>query len=160
MKQFVAVIGNRNSGKSTVIKSLTGCSSSSYRGFVEDDDTKRRIYVICSSPQELELNLSKFQKIIEKCVSDPNCQGLVMAIQPSHPTKRLSLDNIFAEVSDNAAFQLNAFLLNPGRKGPHPNTENIVFRLKKVSVRLKVLDGRRFSHINASIINRTTHIAS
>ncbi len=34
MKQFVAVIGNRNSGKSTVIKSLTGCSSSSYRGFV------------------------------------------------------------------------------------------------------------------------------
>ncbi len=160
MKQFVAVIGNRNSGKSTVIKSLTGCSSSSYRGFVHDDGTKRRIYVICSSPQELKLNPSKFRKIIEACVSDSFCQGLVMAIQPTHPTKRLSLEGIIAEVSSSGAFQLNAFLLNPGRKKPHPNTLEIVSRLKRISVRPEVLDGRRFSHINATIINRKTHIVN
>ena len=160
MKQFVAVIGSQNSGKSTVIKSLTGCPSSTFRGFVQDFDTKRKIYVICSSPQEHELKPSDFRKFVKRCREDNFSQGLIMAIQPSRPTKRLAIEDIFAEISGCGVFKLNAFLLNPGQKTPTQTTleADIVSRLKQFSLKPTVLSGRRFSYVNATIINRKTHI--
>jgi ABC-type phosphate/phosphonate transport system ATPase subunit len=34
-KKFIAVIGRRKAGKSTVIQSLTGCKNGAFRGRVE-----------------------------------------------------------------------------------------------------------------------------
>jgi GTP-binding protein EngB required for normal cell division len=53
MKTFILLIGASNSGKSTVIQSLTGCKSrTADSGYVVDYSTGRKIYVIVSSPQE------------------------------------------------------------------------------------------------------------
>ena len=118
MQQFIAIIGNRNSGKSTIIKSLTGCPNSSFRGFVRDGSTSRCVYVICSSPQERDLTLHEFQGILEKCASTSGCQGLVMAIQPTMPTRRLSMETIFRGIADSGAFRMHAFMINPGWDSP------------------------------------------
>ena len=159
LKQFIAVIGNRNSGKSTVIKSLTGCQNSTFRGLVEDILTSHSIYVVCSSPQERTMTLQKLRKILKACSSASNCRGLVMAIQPTSPTKRLSMETIFQEVASGSAFRSHAFLLAPGRDGSVPNTTSITTRLKPFKLKPAILDGGRFSMLNAQIINKRTHIA-
>lgn len=158
MQQFVAVIGNRNSGKSTVIRSLTSCPNSTFRGWVGDISTSQTIYVICSSPQERPMTLPELRKILKACASESNCRGLVVAIQPTSPTKRLSMETIFQEVASIGSFRSHAFILAPGRDGEAPNTATIAARLKPIEVNPIPLDGRRFSLINAQVINRKTHI--
>ncbi|SFB68914.1 GTPase domain-containing protein [Collimonas sp. OK412] len=159
MRKFVAIIGDRNSGKSTIIKSLTGCRTSSFRGSISDLSTGRSIYVICSSPQEHLLSLADFRKALKTSETDPNCQGIVMAIQPTVPRARLSMEAIFQVVATTANFQMHAFLLDPGRSGSLSNSNAIITRLKSYPTKHFLLNGERFSHINAQIINSKTRIA-
>ena len=101
MKKFIAVIGGHDAGKSTVIVSLTGCRYRSLQGPVIDELSKEKIYVIASSPQEKELSQEEssqkklsqkklFQDIISKVGQDKKYQGLIMAIEPSRPRRRIS----------------------------------------------------------------------
>jgi hypothetical protein len=159
VQQFVAIIGGRNSGKSTIIKSLTSCPNSGFRGFVYDRRTSRCIYVICSSPQECDLPLQEFRHILQECTLTPNCQGLVMAIQPTRPRTRLSMETILQEIVHTGAFRVHAFMIDPGWNGIHMDIGLLNNRLARFVRMPSVLDGRRFSMINAHHVNRRTHIA-
>ena len=158
MLRFVAVIGNRNSGKSTVIRSLTGCPNSAFRGEVKDITTGESVYVICSSPQELPLTTQELKTILKACTANPKCRGLVMAIQPTSPTKRLSMETIFQVVASLGYFQSHAFMLAPGRVGGSPDTTAIVARLKPLKLKPITLDGGRFAMLNAQVINKHARI--
>ena len=158
VQKFIAVIGNRNSGKSTIIRSLTGCPNSTFRGEVKDITTGESIHVICSSPQERPLTLQELRRILNACAANRKCRGLVMAIQPTSPTKRLSMETIFQEVFSLGFFQSHAFTLAPGRVSGSPNTAAIVTRLKPFKLKQIILDGGRFAMLNAQVINKRTHI--
>ncbi len=160
MQKFVAVIGTRNSGKSTVIKSLTGCPLSTFRGHVEDKTTGKTIHVLCNSPQETPLSRMQFRNVVQRAMKDPKSQGLVMAIQPTRPHTRLSLEDIFQEVVSTSAFELHAFILDPARNGGPSTSAAVLARLKAFRAKILVLDGQRFAHINAQLINRRTRVAS
>lgn len=159
MQKFVAVIGNRNSGKSTVIRSLTGCPNSTFRGEVEDITTGESIHVICSSPQERPLTLQELRRILKACTAKRKCRGLVMAIQPTSPTKRLSMEVIFQEVAASGSFQSFAFVLAPGRTGGSPDTAAIAARLKPLKLKPFTLDGGHFAMVNAQLVNKRSRIA-
>jgi len=159
VKKFVAVIAKTKAGKSTIIKSLTGCPSSNYRDFVEDKMTKRRIFVICGSPQEQDLSLDELKDILKMVDSDSNCTGIVMAIQPTEPTRRLSMEDIFGEVKAAGSFQINAFTIDPNWRDARLDT-SVAPRLSALSVNSQKLDGRRFSIVNAAAINQATNIAT
>ncbi len=149
MKPFIAVIGTRNAGKSTVIRSLTGCPTKSWRNVVKDKSTRRSIYAIASSPQEDPLDRERFREIIEQVARDESILGLVMAVQPSWPATRLSLEDIFQIVQGKLS--PTAVMLHPpynddGASSP----QSVQARLKPFGVTLTVLDGRRFAYLNAS----------
>ncbi len=158
MKPFIGVIARGKSGKSTIIKSLTGCGSSNYRDFLKDNLTGETILVICGSPQEEQLSLVKLRELLKLAADDPNCRGVVIAIQPTRPRTRLSMEQIFDAVINCGGFQLNAFVLDPERNGEPANTEVIVSRLSQFDPRIQKLDGQRFAGINARIINDATSV--
>jgi hypothetical protein len=126
---------------------------------VKDITTGESIYVICSSPQERPLTLQEFRKILKACTANTKCRGLVVAIQPTSPTKRLSMETIFQEVASSGYFQSHAFVLDPGRVGGSPNTAAIATRLKPFKLKPVALDGGRFAMINAQLVNKRTRIA-
>jgi len=156
MKPFVAVIAKGTSGKSTVIKSLTGCETSSFRGFLQDNLTGETILVICSSPQEQPISLAKVRELLKRAATDTNCRGVVMAIQPTRPRSRPSMEQIFEEAANFSVFQLHAFILDPKRSGESGNAEEVRVRLNKYGADITTLDGRRFASMNARIINDAT----
>ncbi len=150
MKPFIAVIGTRNAGKSTVIRSLTGCPTKSWRDVVKDKSTGRGIYAIASSPQEDPLDRERFREIVEQVARDESILGLVMAVQPSWPATRLSLEDIFQIVQGRLS--PTAVMLHPpyNDNGASPPAQSVQARLKPFGVTLIVLDGRRFAYLNAS----------
>ena len=92
MKKLVVVIGYKNSGKSTIIQSLTGCPTKSFCDFVIDEDTKNSVFVIASSPQEDPMTEEKLHQILDSVIAKGRCSGVVIAIQPTrmpaYPWKR------------------------------------------------------------------------
>jgi len=170
-KKFIAVIGNRNAGKSTIIVSLTGCPNRSYRGTVRGilDNEEKSIYVIASSPQEKALeeegraDLDAFQIILNRVIQEENCLGLVMAIQPNRPKVRPSLEDIIREVHNTEFFESFLFVLQPGRNDP-PEAQQIETeinrRLRDTGIVLSAqgLDGRRFAFLNAQDINQLSQL--
>ena len=166
MKKYIAVIGGRNAGKSTVIVSLTGCLHRSFQGRVIDNSSKENIYVIASSPQEKKLSQNEgnerneFQNILTQVGQDKKCRGLVMAIQPSRPRTRLSLEDIIQEVQDTNSFELYLFILEPRYSLP-PEEQLIIQvngRLENTGLVPQVLDGRRFAFLTARDINQTSQM--
>ena len=70
MKPFIGIIGYANSGKSSIIASLTGCLPSTYHGYVYDKKNDQSIWVYSSSPQENPVDKSQFEYRL-KAVSQP-----------------------------------------------------------------------------------------
>ena len=174
-KKFIAVIGNRNAGKSTIIVSLTGCPNRSYRGMVRGilNNEEKSIYVIASSPQEqrldkdgdgLESERKAFQSILTQIRQNSSCIGLVMAIQPiKKPTKRLSLEAIVKEVQKTKTFEPYLFVLQPDRNNSLESQQietEINRRLRDTGIVLDAqgLDGRRFAFLNARYINQLSQL--
>jgi len=158
-KPFVAVIGGRNSGKSTVIRSLTGARSGQFRGMVHDRATQETISVIGSSPQEQALTLQQLRSTLRTAMNNSRCRGIVCALQPSFPTKRLSLEQVLQEARA-LRFRIRVFVLDPGYKGARGHLEAVAARVRNVGFGSKALDGRRFAQVNAGTINRRTRIAA
>lgn len=158
MKPLVLVIGGRDSGKSTIIASLTGCPSHNYRGLVKDKTSGRQIYVVTSSPQEAGLTPAKFRGIL-RTVSRQDLIGIVMAIQPTRPYKRLSLEKIIQGAQRKGTLSIHAFVLDPPymRKGAIDTTVTRS-RLGALGVVPHSLDGRHFAHLNATEIKAITGI--
>src|SRR5271167_4108150 len=89
-KKVVLVVGRPNSGKSTVIQSLTGCNSSRFQGEIEDKKSKKKIYVIAASPEEKLIDGTGFnavnqtavlKAILNRVKTSPDFIGLVIAMQ-------------------------------------------------------------------------------
>jgi energy-coupling factor transporter ATP-binding protein EcfA2 len=160
MKEFVAVIGERNSGKSTIIVSLTGCKGITYQGKVFEANTHENVYVMASSPQESGMKLIRLVKILLDVLSDPLCRGLVMAIQPTDAQIRLSLKKILTVICRIGGYNQHLFVIDP-----HYNNTIVSQRaLSKHNSQLSVissaimLDGRRNALKSANDINNITHI--
>ena len=161
MKKFIGVIGKRNAGKSTVIVSLTGCKTRSYRNFVTDLSTDKNVYVIASSPQGRSLSLREFQKILIKVKRDGNCLGLVVAIQPIKPRLRLSLEIMIREVQRTNSFDSYLFILEPVRKGSKRDKSTLQAvnnHLRNSGLVPHILDGRKFAFVNAREINQKSKL--
>jgi energy-coupling factor transporter ATP-binding protein EcfA2 len=156
-KPFVGIIGPEKSGKSTLTKSLTGCPTNSYRGFLSDRHTGETLLIICDSPQEKSLTLADLRTMLKRAADDPSCRGVVIAIQPKSTRTRLSMEKIFEEARRHN-FQLNAFIIDPGYNGSSADSRNISSRLHHLPVRIEGLDGRRFAAVNVRIINDTTDL--
>jgi Fe-S cluster assembly ATPase SufC len=156
VKPFIAVIGGRKAGKSTVIQSLTGCPKRGHRGMVTDLTINKSIYVIASSPQEQGLEYELFKGILNRVVNEDSILGMVMAIQPTKPVKRLSLEDIFREVQSTGKLASTAVILHPpykkSKSSPDPNV--VRKRLKALNIDLHELDGRRFAHLNAATVRQ------
>ncbi|MBN1692605.1 MAG: hypothetical protein JW845_03520 [Dehalococcoidales bacterium] len=155
MKPLILLIGGINSGKSTIISSLTGCPSHNFRELVRDRSTGRQIYVISSSPQEDSLSQGELDQILETVHRRRRVIGLVISIQPTYPRTRLSLENIIQTVQVNSHFTIFAFILDP----PYSSDGSIdltdtINRLASFGVVSRYLDGRRFAYLNASDIRQ------
>ena len=159
LKPFVGVVGYANSGKSAVISSLTGCRNSTYRGLINNIQTNESILVYASSPQENPISKQEFIVSINSASMDPECRGVVCAIQPTKPRTRISIEDIYGEVVKNGKFKPFIFLLDPPRK---KNTRqggifgNISSRTKSISI--VKLNGEVFPYSNAEIIQNHTRI--
>lgn len=158
MKPFIAIIGNRDSGKSTVIRCITGAKFGQFRGTVMDKTTSRSIEVIGSSPQERSLSLVELRTLLTKAANTATCNGVVCALQPTIPTKRLSMEQVLQEARAHG-FHVYAFILDPEYSGATGHASIITLRLTNAGFTSRVVDGQRFAHINASMINGQTNIA-
>ena len=159
MKPFIAVIGSRNSGKSTIIRSLTGAKFGQFRGTIQDMATTRTIEVIGSSPQEKGLSLTDLRAVLKKAASNASCNGVVCALQPTFPSKRLSMEQVLQEAASHG-LKVYAYILDPEYAGSTGNAGPTAVRVKIAGFRSRILDARRFSQINAATISRHTKIAA
>lgn len=160
MSKFVAIIGERNSGKSTIIKSLTGYPKATGRGEIVDNATGQSVYVICASPQESrieEMNEVEFERILKKEIKNSMCNGVVCALQPTNPSKKMDLEKACL-LALKHGYTVSAFIVDPGYKGKAVGASAIQARLKKIGLTASVLDGRRFAHLNAVAVNRRSKI--
>jgi predicted kinase len=160
-KKFVAVIGYRKSGKSTIIRSLTGCESGSFVGEVRDVAAKLSVSVHAPSPQERgKTDKSVFDTHLQRCKRVHRIQGLISAVQPTVPSRRLSLEQMFG-LAHQRGFESYAFILEHPYKGAKiRNFENIKDRVVNIDpdARVFALDGRRFAILNAEAIRSRCRI--
>ncbi|MGQ0548178.1 MAG: hypothetical protein ACT4PY_00695 [Armatimonadota bacterium] len=122
-----------------------------------DLSTRRSLYVIASSPQEDPLGPDKFKEIVERVLSDDSILGLVMAVQPSRPRARLSLEDIF-EVVQGKLSPIAVMLHPPYKNGASPPPQSVQARLNPLGVTLTILNGQRFSYLNARDIRKLAAI--
>ena len=158
-KPFVAVIGNRNSGKSTIIRSLTGARTGQFRGTVTDKTTSRTIEVIGSSPQENPLSASDLRKILKGAASRLTCNGVVCALQHTNPRTRLSMEEVLHEAIAQG-FSVHAFVLDPDYSGNIGQEAVVITRLSRIGVIPIRIDSQRFAHLNAVLINKRSRVAA
>jgi len=156
MKRFVAVIGDPNSGKSTIIQSLTGCKNKTFRGCVKDHASGTEIEVVASSPQEKTISKRRLTRMFRRAAQRPQSAGLIMAIQPNQPHTRICMEDLFALARQ---FNLSpyAFVLSPGyqTQPSKGQTKKVEDRLVGYTTRINIVNGKRFSHLNAAIIRDT-----
>lgn len=150
MKPFVAIIGSEKSGKSTLIRSLTGCRTRSFCGVVTDLVSNQKIYVIASSPQEQDLSSDELDRILNQVWDDASILGIVMAIQPTRPIKHLSMEDIFQKVQATRAFSTFGVIIHPSyNASPAIDPDDVRRRLEALEVEFRTIDGRHFAHLNA-----------
>jgi len=158
MKPFVAIIGGKNSGKSTIICSLTGCPTRAFRNYVVDLASNLSIFVIASSPQEDPLTLARLNRILDRVASDRDCLGIVIAIQATKPYSRLSIEDIFEAVQATHEFNIFAYSLDPEYNGTQGTTPGLQTRLNSLGIHLNQLDARRFAFVSAADINLASRL--
>ena len=157
--KFIAVIGQRNAGKSTIIRALTACKTVGFRGPIEDLKTKKWIEVIASSPQERDMpNLAARMR---SAANDPNCLGIVAALQPSYPRTHILMEDVF-KIAQKHHAKCYAFAISqPYDENRADGVEiaDLEARLATSRIRLnrpmQSLDARRFAYLNAAIIQKT-----
>ncbi len=156
MKPFIAVIGGRNSGKSTIIRNLTGCRSGMFVGEIEEQLRNTKIYVVAYSPQEK--NPPKLLKTIFQTVADDQAiRGIAIAIQPRNTRTRPSMEDTIQLAQQIGGFDFHAFIIDPPyQQLDRINVVDVQKRLQAIGITsISVVDGRRFSHLTARDIQQT-----
>lgn len=157
MKKFVAIIGDTVSGKSTLIKSLTGCCSGNFRGQVKNKLNNKFIEVIAESPQDKSLTRQEFVETLERVVTSEKCIGIVCALKPTQPSKRLSIESVLSEAV-KYKYQTYIYIINPGYLGFTCSAKNLYDRIPLGVEGVYFLDGRNFALDNAGFINKTSQL--
>ncbi len=161
MKPFIGVIGLRESGKSSVIQSLTGARSAGFRGYIQNRETSESIYVFTSSPQEDPIALAEFKRRIRSAANKKGCRGIVCAIQPNKPRIRICLEDIYQAVTTVGGLKPYAYLINPSHREGAASTSltaEVTQRLQASNVMPHLLNGNRFPFQNATIIEKATNL--
>ena len=152
--KFIAIIGRSTAGKSTIIRALTGIRGSRQPERIRDRSTMKWIGVISRSPQEQPIPSKQLRKEMRAAAIGARSLGMVIALQPTHPTTRLSIEEVF-EMSERFAFERHVFVISKSYKGSRGTDPEVIReRLIKFDFEKPVqpLDARRFAHINASVI--------
>lgn len=154
-KSFVAVIGHRESGKSSIIRALTGVKGQRSPELVEDVSTGKWIHVISHSPEECPLPDKQFRNVMNMVANSRLARGVVIALQPNRPSRRQSIEDIF-RMAKAYRFNFRVFVIETpyqrNSRGTDPTEIEQRLTAVGVSVRAQPLDARRFAHINAAAI--------
>jgi hypothetical protein len=160
--KFIAVIGQRNAGKSTIIRALTACKTVGFRGRVEDGKTNEWIEVIASSPQERDM--PDLATKMRKAANDPDCLGVVAALQPDYRGKRICMEGVF-EIAQKCHAKCYAFIISQPydeERARGVSLTKVTTRLTEFRIRLAKpihpLDARRFAHLNAAEIQKIANL--
>lgn len=162
MKPFVAMIGFVNDGKLEVIGSLTGVRFNSYRGYMEDDVSGEKVFVIGASPQEQYVSDKEFEKNLKEAMKDKKCRGVVCAIQATAARKKMTMEKTI-EIAQRAGFQIHAYTMDPPREPANKKrtpdiSAAVTERLSPMGLKIKRLNGQIFPIKNAQSINKDTKI--
>lgn len=111
LTQFAMFIGGQNAGKSTLIRGISGCPNRSYQGFIEDVVRNRSVYVFASSPQESGISSNDYTAALEEAVLDPRCRAILLSVQPTNPSIRLSLEDCVNLARQVNQFNFHAFMI-------------------------------------------------
>lgn len=165
---FVGVVGNKNSGKSSIIQSVTGCKSPIYNDFIYDNSTNESIYVCCHSPQELifnysgSVNIEAIEELVENLKSKKNCRGLIMALQPNNPRIKPSIEDVYNVVTRNASgfSSFYCFVVEPGYINSPSIINDVGQRLSSVGLTQPPIpiSGEEFPFKSATKINNTSSL--
>lgn len=119
MAKMALVIGAQNAGKSTLIRGIAGCPTKKYKGFVWDCIRGKCVYVFCSSPQEdSSITDACYSEALRQAAEEPRCAFVLLAVQPSRPRLRISLEHCVARARDQGITDLRAFVIE------HPHSPN------------------------------------
>jgi len=116
--RLLLFIGWANSGKSTLIRGISGCATKGFQGFIRDTIRGRSLYVISSSPQESGISEVEYKNAIQEAYRDGKCRAILLAIQPTDPSIRLSLEDCVRIARRQRQFEITAFLI------AHPHNED------------------------------------
>ena len=154
MKPLIAIVGVRGSGRSSIIRCLTGAPSDGFRGYITSRDTRESILVLASSPWEARVDPAELTRTLSEAVSDPACRGIVCALQPDSP--RLA---VVEHLAAKEHLETHVFLVNPPRGGTEANpaaSRELDRRLGRFGVLIHSLDGNLFPFRNATTIESMT----
>ncbi|WP_039912852.1 hypothetical protein [Cellvibrio mixtus] len=161
---FVGIIGNRNSGKSTIIKSLSGCGNSSFRDYM-DGFSNQSVYICCASPQEKrfvsgrKFDLAAIEETMQSAHKKVGCRGMVVAMQATGKSRlRPDYMSIFRAAKNNGFTELYAFIVDPGYNDSASIKLENTKELSELCVEVKRLSGKHFPHSNATYINNISRI--
>jgi hypothetical protein len=157
MKRLIGVVGFANAGKSTVIQSLTGCPTKTGIHVVADRLSSRSVLVFAASPQENSEANGEFESRLRRAGKDPNNLGVVVAIQPTLPTKRLGLEDM-VRIAKRNGFAPHLFVLEPPHSGRARRVTVRDVQTRVGRVKVQKIDGRRFAHLSAREIAKSTHL--
>jgi predicted kinase len=127
---------------------------------VQDFSNRHSLYVIAASPQETGLTAADFQRILNLILRTPLAQGLIAAIQPSQPTRRLRMEQML-DMARQSGFETFAFVLDPPRQRRNLQSfDEIRERILQADPVAQVvrLDGRRFAVLNAEAIRAISRV--
>lgn len=117
--RLILFIGWGNSGKSTLIRGISGCPSKGFQGFIVDRVRNRKLYVISSSPQESGIEEPDYRSAIQEAYRDNRCRAILLAIQPTDPTVHLSLEDCIRIACAHRQFEITAFIIT------HPHNNDV-----------------------------------
>jgi len=163
MKPFIGIIGFANSGKSSIIASLTGNGNGSYVGKILNQKTKEYVFIYASSPQEIKkigaVVYAEMKEHFQTLAADKKCRGVICAIQPTKSTKKPSMEKVF-ELAKINNFELFGYVIDPpyNEGGRRISCGEIKNRLQNFEVEPERIDGRKFGLENAQIIQKETKI--
>ncbi len=153
--KFLLFIVPASAGKSTLIQGISGCPKKGYQGFINDSFRHRKVYIICSSPQESGLSVKEYKSALKEAVSDDECNAILVSIQPTNPYRRLSLERCVDLARKVAQCDFYAFVITHPHEGepfPQEVVKNTTERLDNIGItKITKIDSRRLLAENVTV---------